>query len=395
MTVSFWQQSVRASDLSCDIAVIGGGIIGVSTAYWLHRLRPALKIALLEADLLAAGASGRNAGFLLQGTATNYHTDIARYGPDRARRLWHFTRENRALIGSELDRRAIQLEESGSLTVAGSAEEDARLQESVPLMRADGLPVAYLPAREINRRIYGRGFKGGLFIPTGAMLHPARLVRGIASASKATVLEHHRALSLEAAPAGVRVETTQRVVVAGQVVLALNAYLPKLVPALSRYVRPVRAQMFSTEPQATRWLHTPVYTHEGYFYLRQTVAGHLLLGGARHLHEAEEIGYNDTTTRELQADLQAYLDTHFPRSQGASVRHRWSGLMGFSQDSLPALGGVPGVEGSYWAAGFTGHGMGYGFRFGKLLAEVTLGDVRPEGLDLFTAARFEGEPSRG
>ena len=62
--------------------------------------------------------------------------------------------------------------------------------------------------------------------------------------------------------------------------------------------------------------------------------------------------------------------------------------MGFSPDRLPVIGAVPDAPGSVWAAGFTGHGMGYGFRFGKLLAEVTLDEPRPAGLELFSTSRF-------
>jgi glycine/D-amino acid oxidase-like deaminating enzyme len=115
----------------------------------------------------------------------------------------------------------------------------------------------------------------------------------------------------------------------------------------------------------------------------------VLLGGARHLHRAAEVGYEDATTPALQKDLLAYLHHHFPQTRQAQVAQRWSGTMGFSPDRLPVIGAVPEVPGSIWAAGFTGHGMGYGFRFGRLLAEVALDEPRPAGLDLFSVSRFE------
>lgn len=388
MTLSFWQRLAWEPDVACDIAVVGGGIIGVSTAYWLRHLRPELKVVLLEAGQLASGASGRNAGFLLQGTATDYVSDLDRYGPEKARRLWQFTRENRDLIRHTLRGRAFGLEESGSLTVAGSAAEDARLQASVSPMRADGLPVAYLPAEEVSRRILAQGFQGALYVPSGAMVNSVQLVRHIAAESGAHVLEHHRVLGLTPSRGRLRLDTVSRRVRASQVVLCLNAYLPQLIPSLARYVRPVRAQMLATEPLPPRWLTVPVYTHEGFFYLRQQPDGTLLLGGARHLHLEAEVGYGDETTAALQADLEAYLVRHFPPAQGYRVKQRWSGTMGFSPDHLPVIGQVPDLPGSLYATGFTGHGMGFGFRFGRLLAETALGHARPEGLDLFTEARF-------
>ncbi|MDX1546720.1 MAG: FAD-binding oxidoreductase [Rhodothermales bacterium] len=395
MTLSFWQRNDREADADCDVAVVGGGIIGCATAYWLRRFRPALRVALVEGGRLASGASGRNAGFLLQGAAFDYVTDRERYGAERARRLWHFTRQNRDLIASELRPRVFALEASGSLAVAGTEAEDARLRAAVRWMRADGAPVAYIPPEETNRRLVGRGFYGALYVPSGAALHPARLVRHLAATSGAAVYEQHRVVALDEAGGRYVLETPVRRLWAGQVVLALGAYLPLLVPELGRYVRPVRAQMLATVPRPPRWLQLPAYTHDGYFYLRQTPDGTLLAGGARHLHADAEVGYEDATTPALQADLEAYLHHHFPQTQGLAVRHRWSGTMGFSPDHLPVVGAVPGLPGCHWAAGFTGHGMGYGFRFGQLLAEHVLGRPHPEDFDLFTADRFErARPTR-
>lgn len=389
MTLSFWQQNTREADIACDIAVVGGGIIGCSTAYWLRQLRPGLHVAIVEAGRLAQGASGRNAGFLLQGTAHDYLADQEAYGDEATRRLWHFTKENRDLIASELRPSAFDLEASGSLSVAGTHEEDERMQAAVPSMRADGAPVAYIPPQETNRRLMAQGFFGSLYIPSGAMLHPAKLVAHIAEASEAHVLMNHRVMAIEAQGEQVVLETPIRRIRAGQVVLALNAYLPQLYPVLSKYVRPVRAQMLATRPLPPRWLPLPVYSHEGYFYLRQLKDGTVLLGGARHLHRAAEVGYEDATTPALQKDLLAYLHHHFPQTREAQVAQRWSGTMGFSPDRLPVIGTVPEVPGSIWAAGFTGHGIGYGFRFGKLLAEVALDEPRPAGRDLFSVSRFE------
>jgi gamma-glutamylputrescine oxidase len=388
MTLSFWQRGDREAELEYDVAVVGGGVIGCSTAYWLRRLQPSLQIAIVDAGRIASGASGRNAGFLLQGTSQDYQADLEEYGPDRARRLWQFTRENRDLILSELDHRAFDAEASGSLTVAGSEKEDERLRTAVSRMRADGAPVAYIPPAETNRRLTSRGFFGGLYVPSGAMLNPVRFVRHIARASGADLLEGYQVISAELEEFRVRLETPVRCIRSRQTIFALNAYLPRLFPELGKYVRPVRAQMLATEPMLPRWLHIPAYSHEGFYYIRQTKAGVLLLGGARHLHVEEEVGYEDHTTHVLQADLETYLHEYFPQARGLRIQQRWSGVMGFSPDGLPVVGAVPGLPGNFWTAGFTGHGMGYGFRFGRLMAELALGYDWPEGHDLFTAERF-------
>lgn len=394
MSVSFWQQTARADVAAYDVIVVGGGIVGCSTAYWLRRRRSRLRVALVEAQTIGHGATGRNAGFLLQGTDTDYLTDIDTYGPHRAKALWRFTRDNRNLIESELQGAEFGLVARGSLLVAGTEEEDRRLQASVPPLRTIGAPVVYLSPKETNRRLGAEGFRGSLFVTSGAMVNPMRLVQHIVAASRAHVLEYHPVQAIIPEGDHYRLETGGRRLEAGQVVLALGAYLPQLLPALAPYVRPVRAQMLATAPADAQYVRVPAYTHEGEFYIRQVSGGQVLLGGARHRNADEEVGYEDVTTPAVQGDLEHYLREHFPWARALPVEHRWSGTMGFSPDRLPVVGTVPDQPGNVWATGFTGHGMSYGFRMGKLLAALALGDTQPEGYELFTAARFGDLPDK-
>ena len=388
MSRSYWQKHEKGPEFRCDIAIIGGGIIGCSAAYWLSRVLPDRHVAIVEQGTLASGASGRNAGFLLQGAGSDYRKDCTLFGAEKARRLLRFTRENRDLLFEEIGL-AGQLESSGSLVAAGSELEDRRLQEAVSLLRSDGTPAIYFPWEETSRRISGRGFFGSLYVPSGAMMNPVSLVSAIAKKSNADILEHHPVQLVEARSDGVHIETSARIVRAERVLVAVNAWLPTLFPTLGRYVRPVRAQMLATEPMGDRWLDVPVYSHDGYYYVRQTRTGIVLAGGARQLHEDVEVGYDIGPTAPVQADIEIYLRQHFPRCAGMQVDLRWSGTMGFSPDALPVVGPLPEIPGSLWAAGFTGHGMGYGFRFGKLLADEMAYGRHAEGADLFSVDRFD------
>lgn len=384
-TYSPWQQPLPPA--ACDVAIVGGGIMGAATAFWLHRLDPALRVVIVEAETLAHGASGRNAGFLLPGTHTDYASAVHTYGRDAACRLWQFTAENARLV-REQDAEVFDLSMTGSLIAAGSPEEAARLKEAAALLGEDGVEARYLPADEANARLHGEGFTGALSVPDGGTLHPVKLVRYLAAQSGATVLEGWPVTALEPGPSGARLVSERGALDAEHVALTLNAFLPRLVPEAARFVRPVRAQMLATAP-VRPLLAVPVYSHEGFFYLRQLWDGRLYLGGARHLNAEKEVGYEDATTAGLQADLEAYLRTHFPSIGTPAIERRWSGTMGFSPDGLPAVGAVPNVPRAIWAAGFTGHGMGFGLRFGLMLAHRVLGRD-DEAADLFDVRRFDG-----
>lgn len=388
MTRSYWQIHSKGPEHRCDVAVIGGGIVGCSAAYWLAKARPDRRVTIVERGTLASGASGRNAGFLLQGAGSDYLLDCRRYGAERAKRLYRFTRENRDLIFSEIGS-AAQIESSGGLVVAGSEEEDYRLREAVGLMRSDGAPATYFSRNETSRRISARGFVGSLYAPSGAMINPVSLVSAIAKKSGAEVLENHFVEHVESSRDGISIQTPVRIIRATKAIVAVNAWLPTLFPSLGRYVRPVRAQMLATAAFPQRWLDMPVYSHEGFYYARQSRSGIILAGGARHRHEETEVGYENETTKPVQDDIEEYLRRHFPHAEGMRVDHRWSGVMGFSPDGLPVYGALPGLDGSIWAGGFTGHGMAYGFRFGKLLADVVSDSPDNEAADLFRMERFD------
>lgn len=389
MTVSFWQHTHRERARAYDVIVVGGGITGCSTAYWLHRRRPSLQIAVVEAEDLGAGASGWNAGFVLQGAAFDYLTDIERYGERTARRLWQFTRDNRELLVSELRGSAFYWDAQGSLTVAGNSEEDERLQSSVARLRAAGAPVVYLKPEQTNNRLHSSGFYGGLHVTTGGVVNPLQLVRHLAERSEADFYCHLPVRDVQFdLQGGVGLQTEDGPFWASRVVFAVGPFLPTLIPSLSRYVRPVRAQMLATAPAETAAIPLPVYSHAGEFYVRQLQTGEVLVGGGRYSHEAAENTTTDTTTPAVQAAIERYLHGHFPWTEPLSVRHRWSGTMGFSPDGLPVVGPVPDHPQSVFATGFTGHGLAYAIRMGRLLADRICGSGWSSEYELFAATRF-------
>lgn len=392
LTVSHWQHTYLGAEIECDVAVIGGGIIGASTAYWLKRAAPHLDVVLLEAHTVGSGATGRNAGFLLQGAAANYAMDVARFGAERARLLWAFTLENRTLIEAELDASRFELNPSGCLIAAGTEAEDEQLRLSEEQLHrikdGTGYGAEYWPPERVAYELGSHGFQGALHIASGASIHPLDMVREIAGCSGARVLERHPVASVSFRGGKAILSTPLRRIRAERIFVALNAGVSHLFPEASAWIRPVRAQMLAAPPQP-HWLPYPMYSHEGYYYIRQAPDGALLLGGARHLFEEEETGYEDRTTTGVQEALGRYFEHHFPGRPALKPDLRWSGTMAFTDDGLPLLAPCGPDRTSYWAAGFNGHGMGYGFRFGQLVARLyTTAGCDPAYHDLFSIRRL-------
>lgn len=389
MSISFWQETHRKQAHAYDVVVVGGGIVGASTVYWLDRRNPSLDVALVEARSLGAGASGRSAGFVLQGTAYDYLSTIERYGERTARRLWDFTRVNRDLMASELPAPIVGWASDGSLTVAADKEEEEHLKDGVGRLRTAGAPVVYLNSDETNERLNATGLHGGLYVTTDAVVDPLRLVQHLAETSDADLHPHLPVEDIHWDGKEVRLDTPDLRFLGRRVVLAVGASLPSLVPSLSSYVRPVRGQMLATASAGARSIPMPVYSHWGDFYVRQLDSGAVLAGGGRHQHrDAEEVSA-ETTTPAVQATIERYLHTHYPWTQELDIRQRWAGTMHFSPDGRPVVGSVPEHPESVFATGFTGHGLGYGFRMGRLLAARMCGVERPDGYDLFSVSRFQ------
>lgn len=373
---------------SCDIVVVGAGIIGVSTVHALAQLNPGKRVVLVDQRTIAWGASGRNAGFLIPGNHTDFAKAVDTYGYDTAKTIWEFTMETIDHV-KRLDPARTAFRPTGTLLAAIEEDEARRLERSAEYIDDLGTSCVYLSGERVNRRLGSSGFIAGLALTAGGTVNPARMARALLAGTGVQVLENWPVTDLSpTASGGVQVSGPGGSMEADQVILCTNAYTPQLIADTARVVRPVRAQMLATEPLEP-FMEVPLYAHNGYYYLRQRIDGRLMLGGARHLHEEVEVGYEDAVTPHLQADLEAWLARHFPGIGKPAIERRWSGTMGFSLDGLPVVGSLEGMPQVMFACGFTGHGMGYGLRFGLLLARLLLGQ-KDATATLFSANRLIG-----
>jgi glycine/D-amino acid oxidase-like deaminating enzyme len=361
------QSSVEASGLDAvDVAIVGAGITGCACA--LALAHAGLRVRVHDARGIAEGASGRNGGFALRGGAARY--DVARetYGSERARELWLRTE-------AALDRLESLAGESfrrtGSLRLAADVEERVEIRAEYEALREDGFAAEWrddLPHLRPD-------FRGAIFHPGDGSLQPARFVHRLAaSAGEAGVafVEHHRVESLDALDAE-------------QIVIATDGSGRGLLPELDDTLWPARGQVIATEPLSELRFDCPHYARQGFDYWQQLPDRRIVLGGFRDFSILTEMTDEETTTSSIQEALDAFLAEllgYMPQ-----ITHRWAGIFGLTQDLLPLVGRVPGHDGVWVAAGYSGHGNVLGFMCGELAAAAIKGGDDPL-LELFSPARL-------
>jgi glycine/D-amino acid oxidase-like deaminating enzyme len=349
-----------------DVAIIGAGVTGVSCA--LALARGGLRVRVHDARGIAEGASGRNGGFALRGGAARY--DVARetYGVDAAKELWQRTEaalDRLETVAGDAFRR------TGSLRLAADDEERDDIRLEYEALHEDGFTAEWRDELTHLRP----EFKGAIFHPPDGSLQPGRLVRHLAELAAAEGVafqEHRRVASLDELDAE-------------QIVIATDGSGRGLLPELDDALWPARGQVITTEPLNERLFECPHYARQGFDYWQQLGDGRIVLGGFRDFSILTEMTDEETTTEPIQQALDDFLVEllgYLPE-----VTHRWAGIFGLTQDLLPLVGRVPGHDGIWMAAGYSGHGNVLGLMCGELVAGAVLGQEDPL-LELFTPARL-------
>ena len=352
-----------------DIGIVGAGVTGCACA--LALAEAGLRVRVVDARKVAEGASGRNGGFALRGTAAPYDQVVASFGRDQALALWQWTEAELRAMG---DLAGDAFRRLGSLRLAGDAEEREDLREEVEALWADGLEAEWIDAP--GGLLSGR-FPAAIRHPTDAALQPARMVRGLAA---------------RAAEAGAEIVEGRRVTDASEleaehVVIATDGYPSGLLGEIEGLIVPTRGQVIATEPLDERLFEMPHYGRHGFDYWHQTEDGRIVAGGFRDVSLEQEFTAEEALTDNVQEALSAFVDDLVGRE--LRVDYRWAGIFGLVLDFLPVVGEVPGAPGTWVAGGYSGHGNVLGFASGRLVARAILGDRDPL-LDLFEPARLLG-----
>lgn len=373
MTFSHWQRphSFSVPGISTDVLIIGGGFVGLSTAFWISELNPGLKITILERRQCGEGASGRNAGFLTKGSANFYRELQKKWGVEKAKKILEYAESSLQLLNQHVLRSSPELkaERSASLTLVKRAQSADEWQGD---FSAADFGFQWKDSRELAPALQS-SFSGGLEHGSAEYkVHPIQMLASIRKnleARKVQIIENVSGFKL--IPEGCLTEL--HTIKCKQVVLALNGYLPEFHPKFAELITPRRAQMLAVEFEGTLEAPHLHYDPENLVYWRKAADNVVLIGGKRILDVQGEVGDFDRLSPIIQDGLENYLSDVLGLKY--KILHRWAGTMGFTSSELPLLQKVVAPLDAYVVGGFSGHGMGLGFKAGFETASLVTGNL--------------------
>jgi gamma-glutamylputrescine oxidase len=338
------------ADVETDVCVVGLGGSGLAC---VNALAAAGKrVTGIDAVAVAAGAAGRNGGFLLGGLAMFHHDAVQRLGEAAAAAVYQETLNQIARMAEETP---AAVRRTGSLRIATSSAELDDCQHQLDAMRTSGLPVEPYTGPEGQ----------GLLFPHDATFDPAMRCRMLArrAASNGALL-FDRTAATRVAPG--LVQTERGYIRAREIVVAVDGGLEKIVPELSTHVRSARLQMLATAPAPEVQWPRPVYARWGLDYWQQRSDCRIVAGGFRDVGGDAEWTTDATPSDAVQNALTRLLRDRL--GVRAEVTHRWAATVAYTQTGLPILEQVrPGV----WAIGaYSGTGNVIGALCGRAVADI-------------------------
>ncbi len=390
MSTSFWldRSPSKTAKKTYDAVIVGAGISGLSTAYWLKKEDPSLKIAIVEKSRLAFGASGRNAGFITCGSVEHFNRMINKHGLEGATEIWRYAQENLRMLKEEIiqeDGASLGFEQNGAYSLAAQDNEFAELKKVSQIMEELKIPNEVIAGSDIPKRVGAQGFVGGIRYLDDASVNPVALVNRMSSKVKADLFEGVEAFGFEKTEDGNRLlKTDSGDFEAPMILMNLNGYSASMHPWFEDKIYPTRGQCLMMEA-VPRFMDAPCYANFYLDYFRQLPSGELLIGGFRQIEKQTEVGFSDHITEGIQKALHEFVVTHMPQFANKRVTHRWSGVMGFARDGEPMVGSLPDDGQIFFAGGYTAHGIGLSFHTGKKLVDMIYGREVPRWL---SARRF-------
>jgi len=398
-SVSFWLETAgddlapRApldGSLDADVAILGAGLTGLWTAFYLRLRDPSLRIVIVEREIAGFGASGRNGAWCAPDLNISMHRLARLHGEERARATQQATYDAVDEVGRATAEAGIDagFHKGGELLVARGRHGVPSLEAGLAEYERFGFGERYrlLDAAEVAERIRIAGAVRGLWTDAAAVVHPGRLVRGLARHLEGSGTTIHEGTAVtdyrpKDATGRATLVTPRGEVRAPVIVLAGEAYLTEL-PRLHRQLVPLWSLIVLTEPVSdAQWAEigwegreVVASTRLSVDYLSRTEDGRILFGGRGAPYRfgspiRPEYDRHGPTHERLKAFVRAW----FPVLRDVRFTHEWGGPLGMPRDWHPTMA-YDEATGIATARGYVGHGVSATNLAGRVLTDLIAGD---------------------
>ncbi len=394
MPVNVNPPTVIAHDLppSSEVVVIGGGVMGTSSAYALARR--GVQVTVVERDGIATGASGRNAGIF--SPSSIYTSGLTPLLSASARIFRRWPEELEADFA---------FRPSGTLMLSTDPDAPATLRSEYEQQGASETPAQILDGDEARRLVPALApiVTGAVYYPGHGHIWPFALNHALAAAAArrgARIVQGTEVTGIDLDGSGriSAVQTTRGRVACRWIVNAANAWAAPVarMVGLEMPVEPQRGQILAALP-APAFLPMPLdyVTGGSPLYWRQTPAGNVVMGGGRTFDRAGMGSYDRRNTLEIVRFFASRIAALTPGAKDLTVVRMWGGTMGFTPDYRPIIGPTAAVPGFVMAQACNGSGMGWSAIVGRLVADCITGVPPSVPLDLVTPDRFLDGQEKG
>ncbi|HHI71784.1 MAG TPA: FAD-binding oxidoreductase [Rhodobacteraceae bacterium] len=358
-------------ETTADVCVVGGGYTGLSTA--LHLAEKGYSVALLEAQRIGFGASGRNGGQVGSGHNMDQQALEKKLGKEDARKLWDIARDSvemtKKLVAEYVPEANYRPGHVAAYYTGKEAEYAARKRDY--LAENYGHETEFLNRADMEALIGNPAYAGGVLDRNAGHLHPLRYAIGLARATVAAGAQIYESAYVHNIREGAKttVQTESGRVVADHVVLACNGYSNSLARKTAARVMPINNYMVATEPlgdRAKQVLSRDVCVYDSKFvlnYYRLSEDGRLLFGGGE--------SYGVKFPANIEAKVRKPLETLYPQLKDVKIDYAWGGTLGITTSRMPYFARVG--NNILTAAGYSGHGVALATLAGEIIAQTIAG----------------------
>jgi glycine/D-amino acid oxidase-like deaminating enzyme len=381
---SYMPSEPLPGDREVDIAVIGGGLSGLATAYQVIQADPALKVAILEAKSIGYGASGRNGSFAMTVVGLGFGATAKLRGKQFIKEAHSYMERAVDYLDEVIQREGLDCDRirPGFLRVATTKGYIKRLQHDIQLMKALGFSgLEWISDQETRAMVNSERYLGALWEPRLVLVNPLKLVREqkrMICDLGVKVYENTPVLEILSEPV-FQIKTPTGVVRSEKLVFATNAYSHLFDPLYHKQI-PAFTYMIATRPLTSDELEPIGW--EGYqgiedarnlvHYYRLTPDKRIVLGGGPVGLSWRNSLYKDDCQAAWK-HLQTHLHFLFPHLDGIDITHRWGGPFSVTVNLTPAIGYVGGKR-AVFNLGCIGHGVSMSHLNAKVLSNLLLED---------------------